>query len=168
MDAVNFIDNITQQITVDHTVLYAMEDGGDNITPVTPIDTLQIFQVSKQAGASACIRAYGFIVIDKGNQLITGNATLYCCPVTPTVGWLDSRLETPAFQGGFSFTQLFQIVQKLEKHDPGEHGQAIQITVESFVLAHDLASRLDNGTQLLCGGHGLFCFFLSWHSVSIL
>lgn len=46
------------------------------------------------------------------------------------------------------------IVEKLQKHDPGEERQPIEIAIEPFVLPN-LAGGLDNRTKALSRGHGL-------------
>ena len=58
-----------------------------------------------------------------------------------------------AFAGelGVGFANLLQIVQELEEHDPGEHGQAVEVAVQPFVFAHDVARRLDERAELLGG-----------------
>lgn len=55
---------------------------------------------------------------------------------------------------------LFHAAQKRQKDDPRQHGQAVEIAVEAFVLAHDVARRFDDAAQLLHGGGGLIGFLL--------
>jgi hypothetical protein len=56
---------------------------------------------------------------------------------------------------GALFANLLVVVQELEEHDPCEHGQAVEVAVESLVLAHDVAGGLDEGAETLGGGEGL-------------
>lgn len=44
------------------------------------------------------------------------------------------------------------------EHHPCEHGQAVAITVQALVLAHNVPRRLDDGAELLGGGFGLGTF----------
>ena len=41
------------------------------------------------------------------------------------------------------FADLLHVVEELEEHDPGEHGQAVEVAVQPLVLAHDVARGLD-------------------------
>ena len=63
-------------------------------------------------------------------------ADLYCLPASLAAG----------------FGELLVVVEKLEEHDPGEHGQAVEVAVEALVLAHDVARGFDEAAQLLGGG----------------
>jgi len=62
---------------------------------------------------------------------------------------------------------LSELQQKLQKHDPGQHWQPVEITVESFVLAHHITARLHDRLKPLGGGEGLRAFDLgrSWHGL---
>jgi hypothetical protein len=46
------------------------------------------------------------------------------------------------------------VVEELEEHDPGEHGQPVQVAVESLVLPHDVAGGLDEAPEPLGGREG--------------
>ena len=41
----------------------------------------------------------------------------------------------------------FKIVEKLEKHDPGQQRQPVEVAVETLVLAHDVARGLYETAQ---------------------
>ena len=69
--------------------------------------------------------------------------------------------EAFACELGVGLADLFQIVQELEEHDPGEHGQTVEIAVEPFVLAHDVARGLDEAAELLGGREGDLRFHIS-------
>jgi len=55
---------------------------------------------------------------------------LDCRPVPPAIGLLNGRLEILALQDRLGFPHLLQVVEELQKHDPGEHGQAIKVAIE--------------------------------------
>ena len=54
----------------------------------------------------------------------------------------------------FFLADLFHVIQELQEHDPGEHGQAVEVAVQALVLAHDVAAGLDEAPELLGGGGG--------------
>src|SRR5690554_2945267 len=97
MYTINFVYHITQQIAVDHAVLHTFENRRDNIPAIASVFTLQATQVGEQPDPTSSIRANGFIIIDKRDQLITGDAARYGSPVTPTVWRLDRWLEFLTF-----------------------------------------------------------------------
>ena len=53
----------------------------------------------------------------------------------------------------------FEVVEEFEEHHPGKQRQAVDIAVQPFVLAQDLACRADQGGQVVAGGQRGFCFF---------
>jgi hypothetical protein len=46
----------------------------------------------------------------------------------------------------------FQVIQELQKHDPSEQWQAIQIAIQPLVLPHDVARGFEQGAEGLGGG----------------
>ena len=85
MDAGDFVDDVAQQIAALHAVIDALEHSGDNVAAVVAIGAGQRAQVSEQPRALPPIRAHGFIVIDKGEQLIAGDALRVCRPIPPAI-----------------------------------------------------------------------------------
>ncbi len=106
----------------------------------------------------AAVRAHGHVLIDEGNHCVASQPFIGGTPVAPAVWRFNGGFELFARQLAFSFAHLLMIVQKFQKHHPGEHGQTVGIAVQAFVLAHDGANGLDDGTELLGGGLGLGCF----------
>ena len=53
------------------------------------------------------------------------------------------------------------VVQKFQEHHPCEHGQTVAISIQSLVLAHDVACGLDDRAELLGSGLRLGCFLRS-------
>ena len=56
---------------------------------------------------------------------------------------------------------LLHVVQEFQEHDPGEHGQTVEVAVEPLVLPHRVASGLEKRTEALSsssrgGGRGRF------------
>ncbi len=73
-------------------------------------------------------------------------------------GRLSGRalLKTGLFTGGgllvaavFLFTNLLHIIEELQEHHPRQHRQPVEVTVKTFVLAHDVASRLHEAREAL-------------------
>jgi len=56
---------------------------------------------------------------------------------------------------------VLQVVEELEEHDPRQHRQPIEVAVQTLVLAHDVARRLDEAAELLGGREGNFRFHVS-------
>ena len=149
VDAVHFIDDITEEIPVDHAIDCAAKDRGDHVTAVSAIGALQTPEIGEEAGAFLAVGADGFIIVHELDQLVAGDAVWLGGPIPPTIGRLDRRAEALAGELGVGFADLLQIVEKLQEHDPSQHGQAVEIAIEPLVLAHDVARGLDQRTQLL-------------------
>lgn len=143
MDAVYSIDDIAQEIAVDHAVDRAAKDRDDHVTAITAVDALQAEKAGEQAGTFLAVGADGFIVVHKLDQLIAGDAVGLGGPVAPAIGRFDGGAEALAGQLHVGLADLFQVVQELQEHDPGEHRQAVEVAVQSLVLAHDVARGLD-------------------------
>jgi hypothetical protein len=53
------------------------------------------------------------------------------------------------------------VIEEFQEHDPGEHGQPIEVAIEALVLSHDVPGRLDEAAQALGASEGgeILCFF---------
>jgi len=142
MDVVDFVDHVTKQITVDHAVNGAFENGRDNIAPVAAVGALEAPQIGEETGAFVSVRADGLLVVYKGDQLVAGYALRFSGPVAPTVGRFESQTKALTAHLAFLFANLLHVVEEFQEHDPGEHGETVEIAVEPFILAHDIAARL--------------------------
>ena len=144
VDVVDFVDHVAEQIAVDHAVDRAFEDGGDDVAPVAAVGALQAAQIGEQARPFGAVRTDGFFVIHEGDQLVAGDSFRLRRPIAPAIRRFESRTKALAAHLGFLFANLLHVVEEFEKHDPGEHRQAVQVAVEPFVLAHDVAAGLDD------------------------
>jgi hypothetical protein len=144
MNVADFVDHVAQQITVDHPVDRAFEHRGDNIAPVTAVGALQAAKIGEQAGAFLAVRSDCFFIVHEGYPLIACDSVVFCGPVAPAVRCFQCRMEALAAHLRFLLGHLFHVVEELEEHDPGEHRQAIEIAVEPFVLAHDVATGFND------------------------
>ena len=72
MNAADFVDHVTKQITVDHPVDGALEDGSDHVAPVAAVGALQAAQIGEQAGSFSAVGADSFFVVHEGDQLVAG------------------------------------------------------------------------------------------------
>src|SRR5260370_18511386 len=132
VNTVDLVDDVAQQVAIDHAVDDAAKDSGDYIAPVAPSGPLQVAQVGKESGTTCAIWPRGLFIVDKSNQLIARqHIVIVVGPIAPAVGGLDCRLEAFIRKSGFIFAYLLPIVQEFEEHDPGEHGQAVQVTIGS-------------------------------------
>ena len=155
VDAVDLVDHIPQQIAADHAVDDAAEDPGDDVPAVAAVRALEVAQIGEQAGALGPIRAHGFVLVDEGDEFIPGDAVLLGGPIPPAIGRFNGGPETLPGHDCFHLPLLLHVVQELQEHDPGEHGQPVQVAVEALVLAHDVPGRFDDAGQGLGGGNRL-------------
>ena len=156
MYTVDFVDDVAQKVAVDHTVDGSAKDSGDDVAPIVDIGSLQVTQVGKESRTACAIGSYGFFVVDEGDEVVAcEHGVRVVGPIAPAVWWFDSWLKAFACDGGIVLTQLLHIVEEFEEEYPGEHGQAVKVAVESFVLTHDVANRFDDAAQLLGGGNGV-------------
>jgi len=88
----------------------------------------------------------------KASSSSPGDAIGLGGPITPAVTRFNGGLELFRNQTGFLFALQFEIIQKLEEHDPSEQRQAVQVSIEPLVLAHDVARRFDQSAEGLNGG----------------
>ena len=136
----------------------AVEDGGDHVAAVVAVGTGEPAQVGEEAGTALAVGPGALLLVDEGEQFVAGDAVRAGGPVAPAVGRLDGRAELLAGERGLLLALQLQVVEELEKHDPGEHGQAVEVAVEALVLAHDVAGGLDEAAEGLGGGLGLVGF----------
>ena len=85
MDAVHFVDDVTQEVTADHAVDGAFEDGGDDVAAVAAVRTLQATQVGEKTEAFFAVWTTGFIVVHELDQLVAGDAIGLSGPIAPTI-----------------------------------------------------------------------------------
>src|SRR5712692_5764175 len=94
VNAVDLVDDVAQQVAIDHAVDDAAKDSGDYIAPVAPSGPLQVAQVGEESGTTCTIGPHGLFVVDKSNQLIAcQHIVIVVGPIAPAVGSLDCRLE---------------------------------------------------------------------------
>ena len=103
-------------------------------------DVERIKEIELQTNHSPrSIRTNSFIVVDEGNQFVTGDTVLSGSPIPPTVGRVDSRTKLLAGKNRFLLTNPLHVVKELEEHDPGKHREPVNVTGKPLVLAHDVA-----------------------------
>ena len=162
MNGVNQADDIAQQIAALHAVGQPLKHGSDHVAPLsTGSIAPQIAQIGEQAGTLRAGGQRGLLVSQKRQQVRPGQAVGRSGPVAPAVGRGNRAAIRPPGQFGALFLNTLQVVQELEKHDPGQHGQAVQVAVQALVLAHDLARRLDDAVEALGRGEWFGCGFLA-------
>jgi hypothetical protein len=142
MDAVELVDDVAQQVAADHPVLHAAKHGGNHIPAIVAVGTGERAQVTEQPHALLAIRQGAFLLVDERQQFIACDAVGFGSPIAPAVGRLDGRLELLPGQPGLALTLEFQVIQELQEHDPREHRQPVQITIQTFILSHDVPGGL--------------------------
>ena len=147
MDAGNLVDHVAQQIATLHAVIDAAEHRGDHVAAVVAVGTGKRAQIGEEAGPSLAVGPGGFVLVDEGQEFVAGDALWVGGPVTPAVGRLDGGPELLAGKRCLLFPLQFQVIQELEKHDPGEQRQPVEVTVQPLVLAHDVARGLEKAPE---------------------
>lgn len=155
VDGVDLVDDVAQQVAVDHAIDDAAKDGGDDVAPVNAAATLQGTQVGEESRAFLAVGPRSLFVVDEGDQVA---ARQYGCvavgPVAPAIGRFDGRAKTLAAYFGLRLVQLLHIIQEFEEQYPGQHGQAVQVAIQPLILAHYVAHGFDDAAELLGGGDG--------------
>lgn len=86
VDAADLVDDVTQQVTADHAVLYALEHVGNDFSLAAFLPfTSQRAQVRKQPFADAAVRASRDLLTDERQQFVAGVPVVARGPVTPAV-----------------------------------------------------------------------------------
>src|SRR2546426_656417 len=99
-----------------------------------PIASAEASEVGEQPGAALSVRKRGLVLANERQQIAPRDAALLRCPVAPPVRWLYSKAVLLTAQLGLGFLDLFHIVEELEKHDPSEHREAVEVRGEALVL----------------------------------
>ena len=150
VDAVELVDDIAQEVAADHAVLHPAKDRGDDIAArvsgASRVGTGEGAQVAEQAGALLPVGQGTFLLVDEGEEFIAGDTVGLGGPVAPAVGRLDGGLEFLRGELGLALALEFQVIEELQEHDPGEHRQAVQITIQTFVFSHDVPGGLEQST----------------------
>lgn len=168
VDVADFVDHVAQQVAVDHAVDGPFEHRGDHIAPVAAIGALQAAQIGEKSRPFLSIRPDSFLVIHEADQLITSDTVLFRRPVAPAIGRLQRRPKTFVGHPRFLLGDLLHVIEEFEKHDPGEHRQPVEIAVEPFVLAHDVAAGFYDREKPLGGGERLGVFLYACHELCFL
>ena len=158
VDPGDLVDHVAQEIAADHAVLDAGKDGGDHVAAVVAVGAGEPAKVGEKPRTARAVGPGALLLVDEGEQFVAGDSLGTGGPVTPAVGWFDGRSESLSGEGRLRLALEFQIVEELEKHDPGEHRQAVEVAVEALVLAHDVAGGLEQAAEGLGGGLGLVGF----------
>jgi hypothetical protein len=153
MDTVNLVNDVAQQVAADHAVLNALEDVGHHLALAAFFAFAgQAAQINEQTLAATAIGTHCLFLTDEGQQFVAGDAILPCGPVAPAVRCFNYGLVRFAVEFGFLFVDSFEVVEKLEEHDPGEQWQAIHVAIQAFVLAQNLVCGADQGGEIVARG----------------
>lgn len=139
MNPVELVDDIAQKVTTDHAVLHALKHSRNHLAPVITVGTRQRAQVTEQARAFLRTGQRGLLIVNEGEQFVAGNAIGLRRPIAPAVRRFDGGLELFPGELGLALALNFQVVQKFQEHDPGEHRQPVKVAIEPLVFAHDVA-----------------------------
>ena len=120
---------------------------GDHVAPAVAVAGLGGTAGRRTDPAPVCRPAARLRLVDERDQFVAGDAVLLCGPVAPAIRGLDGGAVFLAAELRLGLLALLQVVEELQEHDPGEHGQPVQVAVEPLVLPHDVAGRLDEAAQ---------------------
>ena len=134
MDPRNFVNYVAQEITVDHSVDRSFENGRNHITSVAAVASREAAQVSEKPEAAGAIWQNCLFIIHERNQFITSDSRRIRRPIPPAIGRIDCPLKFFSCKFRFFFTLELQIIEKLQKHDPSQHRQPIQIAIQPLVF----------------------------------
>jgi len=73
MDAGDLVDHISKEVAATHTVVHALKNGGDDITPVVTIRAGELSEIGKEPRTSFPVRANRFVLIDEGEEFVPGD-----------------------------------------------------------------------------------------------
>jgi hypothetical protein len=149
VDAIDLVDDVPQQVAVDHAVDGALEHRGHHVPPIAAIGPLQIPQEREESRAGIVGAEQDFLVVDKRDEFVTRDPVRLRRPVPPPVGRLDRGPKPLARHQRFLLAHLLHVVQELQEHDPGEHRQTVEVAVQALVLPHQVSCRLDKRAELL-------------------
>ena len=62
-------------------------------------------------------------------------------------------------------SDLFHVIEELDEHDPGKHGQAVQVTVKALVFPHDILDGFDQAAEFLGSSDRLGGLLFTSHSL---
>ena len=161
MVAANLVDNITQEIPAPHAIIYPRRRWRSHHADHPRWHWLRP-QVSEKPEALRAIRAHTSSLITKARS---------SSPVTPSGLAAQSRHRyggsiaagTSSRRVPLHVRATLQIIKELQKHDPREHRQAIEVAVRPLSLR--MMSRADLMRLPSCwaGGKGPFTFCRSGH-----
>ena len=89
----------------------------------------------KKACTAFAVGPSGFLVVDKSEEFIAGDALRIGDPIAPAVGRFDPGLEFSPGELGVLLALKFQVIDELQEHDPSEHRQPVEVAIEAIVLA---------------------------------
>lgn len=144
MNAVDLVDDVAEQVAIVHSVDRAPKHGRDDVAPVATLGSAQRAQVRKESCALRAVGTAALLLIDERDQLVASDAVFLRGPILPAVRRLERGLELLAGELHFLLAYRLHVVEELEEHHPGQHGDAIEVAVEPLVLAHDVARGLED------------------------
>ena len=143
VDAVNQVDHVAQQVAALHTVTQALEHRGDDIASRTlAVVTAQTLEIAEQSGTGSAVGSRRLLGSQKSQQVRAADAVGPGRPVPPAVGRLNKRTVIATGQFGPLLLNPFHVVEELEEHDPGQHGQTVQVAVQALSLRMILRADL--------------------------
>ena len=152
MDAADLFVDIAQQVAAPYAVIHTLEHRGDHIAPVIAFRARQPEQVAEQPRALRPIGPRRLFVIDESEQFIASHALRIRRPIPPAIRRLNRRLELLPRQLCLLLALKLQVIEELQKHDPRQQRQPIQIAIQPLVLSHDVPRGLEQRAEGLGGG----------------
>jgi hypothetical protein len=136
MDAGDLVDDVAQQVAADHAILHAAKHGGDHIPAIVAVVAGEPAQVAEQPRALRAIGPRRLFVVDESEQFIAGDALRIRRPIPPAVRRFERRLKLLSRQLRLLLALQFEVIEKLQKHDPSQQRQPVKVAIQPLVLAH--------------------------------
>ena len=98
VNRVDLVDDVTQEVTVDHSIHGPFEHYCYHISSVAAVGPLESTKVGKQPLPFLTIGSPCFFVVDERNQLVACDTVFAGRPISPSVRLLNRRLESLSFE----------------------------------------------------------------------
>jgi hypothetical protein len=127
VDLVDLVDDLPHQLTRLHVVVRVLENVADDPAAVAGAVDRQFLEHREQ------------FVVDERHQTVAGQPFGIRGPCAPLQRLRNRRLVLP----GDELELLVLVIDDLQEEQPAQLGNALRVTVDAGVLAHDVLDGFD-------------------------